>query len=420
MEIKTIPIEQINPAVYNPRLDLKPGDQEYEKIKRSIKEFDLVEPLVWNEINGTLIGGHQRLKVLKEMGVSEIQVSVVKIEDLQKEKALNIALNKVQGDWDYPKLKELLVDLDDGLFDISLTGFDENELKKLIDFDGLKGNTEDDDAPPLPDKGSIITQTGDLWAMGDHRLLCGDALKIQDVDRLMSKKQADMVFSDPPYNVAYEDDSAERTIEESRRLHKSTQRLGGIKNDKMTDGQFKSFLLAAFASYRTSIKGGGSLYICHPSSYQREFQDAIESNGFKVRCQIIWAKNTFAWGHGRYKFQHEPIFYAYIDGQTDPWYGDRSQSTLWQENKPSANKLHPTMKPVELILRALRNSSKAGDIVVDLFGGSGSTLIACEKIGRSAYLMEIDPAYCDVTVKRWENFTGKKAEKIDGKVEASR
>jgi DNA modification methylase len=174
----------------------------------------------------------------------------------------------------------------------------------------------------------------------------------------------------------------------------------------MSAAQFREFLGATFANYREIVKTGASLYICHPSLWQREFQNALETAGFEIRCQIIWAKNTFAWGFGRYKFQHEPLFYVHVAGQRDPWYGDKSQSTLWQENKPVANRLHPTMKPIELIERALVNSSKAGDIVADLFGGSGSTLIACERRGRQARLMEIDPRYADVIVRRWQEYTG--------------
>ena len=175
----------------------------------------------------------------------------------------------------------------------------------------------------------------------------------------------------------------------------------------MSDAEFKQFLEAAFRSCRTAVKPGASLYVCHSSSWQREFQNALEAAGFEVRCQIIWAKNTFAWGFGRYKFQHEPIFYCHVAGQKDPWYGDKSQSTLWEEKKPAANRIHPTAKPVELIERALLNSSKAGDIVADLFGGSGSTLIACERRGRKARLMEIDPKYADCIVRRFQEYTGK-------------
>ena len=218
----------------------------------------------------------------------------------------------------------------------------------------------------------MITETptsvpGDLWQLGDHRVLCGDATVVADVQRLMERDAADLVFTDPPYNVDYEGYTEDRLK---------------IKGDKMTAEQFQTFLISTFTSYRTIAKPGASIYVCHSSSWQREFQNALESADFTVRCQIIWAKNTFAWGFGRYKFQHEPIFYSHVTGQKDPWYGDKSQSTLWQEKKPAANRIHPTAKPVELVERALVNSSKAGDIVADFFGGSGSTLIGCERRAR--------------------------------------
>jgi DNA modification methylase len=216
----------------------------------------------------------------------------------------------------------------------------------------------------------------------------------------MDGQKADLVFTDPPYNVDYEGYTEEKLK---------------IQGDKMTPVQFQEFLLDVFSSYLWALKPGGSLYVCHPSSWQREFQGALELSDFEVRCQIIWAKNTFAWGFGRYKFQHEPIFYCHRRGQSDAWYGDKSQSTLWQEKKPAANRLHPTMKPVELIERALVNSSKTGDLILDLFGGSGSTLIATEKNGHRARLMELDPQYCDVIVDRWQQFTGKEAKLESGK-----
>jgi DNA modification methylase len=181
----------------------------------------------------------------------------------------------------------------------------------------------------------------------------------------------------------------------------------------MSDTEFKQFLEAMFRSRRAAIKLGASLYVCHSSSWQREFQNALEAAGFEIRCQIIWAKNTFAWGFGRYKFQHEPLYYCHVAGETDAWYGDKSQSTLWEENKPAANRLHPTMKPVELVERALVNSSKTGDICADFCAGAGSTLIACERRGRKARLMEIDPKYADCIIRRFQEYTGKKA-KLDG------
>jgi DNA modification methylase len=210
----------------------------------------------------------------------------------------------------------------------------------------------------------------------------------------MTGDAADLVFTDPPYNVDYEGYTEEHLK---------------IKGDRMSDADFKQFLESAFRSYRALVKPGASLYICHSSSWQREFQDALEAAGFEMRCQIIWAKNTFAWGFGRYKFQHEPIFYCHVAGQKDPWYGDKSQSTLWEEKKPAANRLHPTAKPVALVERALVNSSKAGDVIVDLFGGSGSTLIGCERRDRKARLAEIDPKYADVIITRWEQYSGRAA-----------
>jgi len=203
----------------------------------------------------------------------------------------------------------------------------------------------------------------------------------------MSGAAAHLVFTDPPYNVDYEGYTEDPLT---------------LQGDRMSPERFCEFLATTFGNYRSIVKPGASLYVCHPSSWQREFQNAIEAAGFAVRCQIVWAKNTFAWGFGRYKFRHEPIFYAHVAGQSGAWYGDKSQSTLWEENKPAANRLHPTMKPVELIERALLNSSKAGDVVVDLFGGSGSTLIACERRGRLARLMELDPRYADVICRRYQ------------------
>jgi DNA modification methylase len=234
-------------------------------------------------------------------------------------------------------------------------------------------------------------KTFDAPLQSRHLVLCGDSTQVDAIDRLCGAGKANLVFTDPPYNVDYEGYTEEKLK---------------IQGDKMTGEQFVQFLRDAFAGMALAIEPDASLYVCHPSSSQREFQGALEDSGFEVRTQIIWAKNTFAWGFGRYKFQHEPIFYAHRQGHSDEWYGDKSQSTLWQEKKPAANRLHPTMKPVELIERALTNSSQPGDVVFDPFGGSGSTLIACEKNGRKARLIELDPKYVDVIVKRWQEFTG--------------
>ena len=232
-----------------------------------------------------------------------------------------------------------------------------------------------------------------------HRLMCGDAIMIDDVEKLMDGDKVDMVFTDPPYNVDYEGYTEDGLT---------------IQNDAMSDNDFKMFLNDVFASYRAMCKDTAGLYICHPHRYQREFQNAMETCGFEIRCQIIWAKNTFAWGFARYKFQHEPIFYAYIKGESDAWYGDKTQSTLWEENKPAANRLHPTMKPVALVTRAISNSTVPRDTVLDLFGGSGTTLIACEQTGRYARLMELDPKYCDVIIERYVRLVGNNGITLNG------
>jgi DNA modification methylase len=271
-------------------------------------------------------------------------------------------------------------------YNLDLVGFDDVELARLLEAqDAAEGLTDEDAVPELPE--TPTSTPGDLWIPGEHRVLCGDATAQADADRLMAGVAVDLVFTDPPYNVDYEGYTEERLK---------------IKGDRMTPQQFQLFLLATFSSYRSIVKPGGSIYVCHSSSWQREFQNAMESAGFEARCQIIWARNTFAWGFGRYKFQHEPIFYCHLAGQQDAWYGDKSQSTLWEEKKPAANRIHPTAKPVELVEPALLNSSKAGDIVADLFGGCGSTLIGCERRGRKARLVEIDPKYVDCIVRRWQ------------------
>ncbi len=306
-------------------------------------------------------------------------------------KALILADNQLalNAGWNPAMLRLELEELRESDFDLDLLGFGADELNALFESDDpLEGCTDEDAAPEPPE--IPITKQGDVWLLGDHRVLCGE----DDVERLMGSEKAALIFTDLPYNVAYEGYTEEHLT---------------IEGDRMSPEQFRGFLELAFASCRAVVTPTASIYVCHPSLWQREFQNALEAAGFEVRCQIIWAKNTFAWGFGRYKFRHEPIFYAHIAGESDAWYGDKTQSTLWEENKPAANRLHPTMKPVELIERALVNSSRRNDIVADLFGGSGSTLIACERMRRRARLMEIDPRYADVIVRRWQDFTGKEA-----------
>jgi len=370
------------------------SDAQIAQIAASIVEFGFNAPILVDSSAG-IIAGHGRLLAARKLKLEQVPVVILDHLTENQKRAYILADNKLAelAGWDEEMLRLELQALEQDGFNLEVVGFSDEELAELLgEPEVVSGQTDEDYVPALVD--SPVSVRGDRWALGDHRVVCGDATAPADVEQLMSSDAADLVFTDPPYNVDYEGYTDEKLK---------------IQGDRMSDQEFKQFLEKSFRSYRLVVKPGASLYICHPSSWQREFQNALEAAGFAVRCQVIWGKNVFAWGFGRYKFQHEPIFYCHVAGQSDAWYGDRSQSTLWQERKPAANRLHPTMKPVELIERALLNSSKAGDIVVDLFGGSGSTLIACERRGRKSRLMEIDPKYADCICRRWQDYTGKQA-----------
>ena len=391
LQIERWPIGRLVPRALNPRTH---SDQQVAQVAASIREFGWTNPILVGA-DDDVIAGHARLMAARRLGMEEVPVILLRHLSEAQRRALVIADNQLalNAGWDEETLRLELTLLQDAEYDLGLVGFDDEELARLLEKqEAQSGLTDEDDVPDLCEVS--VSALGDLWSLGDHRALCGDATSLPDVKHLMASDTADLVFTDPPYNVDYEGYTEDRLT---------------IKGDRMTPEQFQQFLSATFASYRQTVKPGASMYVCHSSSWQREFQNAMESAGFEMRCQIIWAKNTFAWGFGRYKFQHEPILYAHVAKQKDPWYGDKSQSTLWQEKKPAANRIHPTAKPVELVERALLNSSKAGDIVLDLFGGSGSTLIGCERRGRKARLMELDPKYVDVIVRRWQQYTGKHA-----------
>jgi DNA modification methylase len=377
--------------VTNPRTHTP---EQVAQVAASMREFGWTNPILIGAEND-VIAGHARLLAARQLGMNEVPVIQLGHLSAAQRRALVISDNQLalNAGWSEETLRIELQALQEAEFDLSLVGFDEEELARLLAAEeAAAGLTDEDAVPEVPE--APISVSGDLWRLGPHVLLVGDATNAEDVTRLMNGAAADMVFTDPPYNVDYEGYTQDRLT---------------IKGDRMTAEQFCEFLVTTFGHYHRILKLGASLYVCHPSSWQREFQNALEAAGFAVRCQIIWAKNTFAWGFGRYKFRHEPIFYAHVAGQSDAWYGDKSQSTLWEENKPAANRLHPTMKPVELIERALVNSSKPGDIVADFFGGSGSTLIACERLGRAARLMELDPRYGDVICRRYQEYVGRPA-----------
>src|SRR5579872_2065191 len=395
MQIHIWQVERVLPYPLNAR---KITDAAIGKVATSIREFGWRQPIVV-EPSGVIVIGHVRRLAALRLGLTEVPVHVADNLSPVQLKALRLMDNRSHEEviWDLDLLGAELLDLKGLELDLSLTGFDSGELDKLMQ--PKAGLTDDDAAPEPPVRPT--SRAGDCWLLGPHRLVAGDSTDVEAVERLMGGEQADVVFTDPPYNVSYEGYTEDRLR---------------ILGDRMSDVDFRQFLESAFSSLRGVVKPGASLYVCHSSSWQREFQNALESAGFEVRCQIIWAKNTFAWGFGRYKFQHEPMFYCHVAGEKDPWYGDKSQSTLWHEKKPAANRIHPTAKPVELVERALLNSSKSGDIVADLFGGAGSTLIGCERRDRKARLMEIDPKYADCIARRYQEFTGKKAVlDIDGR-----
>jgi DNA modification methylase len=382
------PIARLVEYSRNPRKN----DSAVERMCGSIKEFGFKIPVLARS-DGEIVDGHLRLKAAKKLGISQIPVILCDEWTEDQVKAFRLMVNRsvTWAEWDAELLGLELLELKDLDFDLDLTGFDSKELHAyLAGVDASRGLTDEDDSPEPPEH--PVSRPGDFWILDRHRVLCADATKVTDVAQLMAGENADLVFSDPPYGVDYTGCTKDKLT---------------IQGDRMTDEDFRRFLASAFSNYRSAIKPGASVYLCHAFTVQRDFQNAIEAAGFDVRCQLIWAKNTFAWGFARYKFQHEPIFYCHLAGQKDAWYGDRSQSTLWQERKPAANRLHPTMKPVELIERGLVNSSKAGDCVLDLFGGSGSTLISCDRRERSGRLMEIDPTYVDVIVRRWQDYTAK-------------
>ena len=392
MNIQIIDINKLIPATYNPRKDLKPDDAEYIKIKNSIVKFGFVSPLVINK-DMTVIGGHQRLKVLKDLGITEVECIVVDL-DKTNEKALNIALNKIQGDWDEDKLEALLQELKLEEFDMNLTGFDFDEVDEILnDINGTKEDNFDVDSA-YEEIEEPITKPGDIWILGNHRLMCGDSTHKDDIMRLMNNQDADMLLTDPPYNVDYVGKTAEALK---------------IKNDNMDDNQFYEFLRKVFENMYIVTKEGASIYVFHADTEGINFRKAFKDAGFKLAECLIWKKDCFVMGRQDYQWQHEPVLYGWKGGKAHYFINDRTQSTILEFDRPKQSTLHPTMKPIDLIAKLIKNSSRENDIILDLFGGSGSTIIAAEQLNRCCYTMELDPKYCDVIVKRWETLTNKEA-----------
>lgn len=378
------------PADYNPRKDLKPGDAEYEKLKRSIEQFGYVEPVIWNKTTDRVVGGHQRLKVLMDMGMTEVDCVVVEMDE-DKEKALNIALNKISGDWDKDKLALLIADLQGADFDVSLTGFEPTEIDDLFK-DTLKDGVKDDDFDVGAElEKPTMTKSGDIWMLGRHRLICGDSTKAETYDLLMGNTKANLVITDPPYNVNYEGSA------------------GKIKNDNMADDAFYNFLLDAYTQMHSAMADDASIYVFHADTEGLNFRRAFADAGFYLSGCCIWKKQSLVLGRSPYQWQHEPCLYGWKKNGKHQWYTGRRETTIWEFDKPKKNGDHPTMKPIPLLAYPIMNSSMSNSVVLDPFGGSGSTLIACEQTDRICYTVELDEKFCDVIVKRYIEQVGSSA-----------
>jgi DNA modification methylase len=379
LQIKNVPVEQLIPYVKNSRTH---SDAQVAQIAASIKEFGWTNPILVDGENG-VIAGHGRLLAARKLGHKEVPViELAHMTDSQK-RAYVIADNQLamNAGWDTAILSLELADLKDQGFDLDVLGFDAKELDKLLEPEQVDGLTDEDAVPDTPIEPK--TKLGDIYQLGNHRLMCGDSTSIDAVDKLMDGQKADMVFTDPPYGVDYK----------------------GINNDDR--GGLEELLRGSFGNYFATSKSGAACYVFHSDKCADIFHQVFREF-FHFSSMIIWAKNSLTLSRTDYQSQHEPCLYGWMKDGSHSFYGDRKQVSVWKFDKERVEG-HTTPKPVALIERALQNSSKGGDVVSDLFGGSGSTMIACEKLGRQARMMELDPKYCDVIVKRWEDFTGKKA-----------
>ena len=381
------PVAALVPYARNARTH---SPEQVAQIAASIREWGWTVPVLVDEA-GTIIAGHGRVLAAQSLGITDVPVMIATGWSEAQKRAYVIADNKLalNAGWDAELLPVELGDLKGMGFDLGLTGFGELELGKLLPNELGVGDPDDAPEPPA----EPISKIGDLWICGEHRVLCGDATVRSDVETLLDGELADMAFADPPYNVNYANSTDDKRRGKNR----------PILNDAL-GGEFGALLLSASANILAVTKG--AIYICMSSSELDTLQKAFREAGGKWSTFIIWAKNTFTLGRADYQRQYEPILYGWKDGTDHFWCGARDQGDVWFFDKPAKNDLHPTMKPVALVERAIQNSSKSRDIVLDLFGGSGTTLIAAEQTGRRARLVELDPKYVDVIVERWQRTTG--------------
>ncbi|MCC6860073.1 MAG: site-specific DNA-methyltransferase [Bryobacterales bacterium] len=394
LHIERWPLERLIPYARNPRTH---SEEQVAQIAASIAEFGFVNPVLAAS-DGVIIAGHARVMAARKLGLAEAPVIVLDHLGEAQRRALVIADNRLaqNAGWDEEMLRVELEALREDEYDLDLLGFDDAELEALLAEPETEfaGNADDDAVPETPE--AAVTVPGDVWVLGEHRLLCGDATQMEALERVLAGGLADMTFCDPPYNVNYG-----ATMKDKLRGKKRK-----IANDNLGDG-FQQFLRDACSNILAVTKG--AVYICMSSSELHTLHRAFTEAGGHWSTFLIWAKNTFTMGRSDYQRQYEPILYGWKEGSDHYWCGARDQGDVWFVKKPVANDLHPTMKPVELVERAIRNSSKSRDTVLDPFAGSGSTLIACEKTHRQARLIELEPKYCDVIIRRFEEFSGKRA-----------
>ena len=400
MSISMRNVQDLIPYVNNSRTH---SDEQVAQIAASIREFGWTNPILVDGANG-IIAGHGRLLAARKLGYTEVPtIELSQLTETQK-KAYIIADNRLalNAGWDNEILTVELNDLLADGYALEILGFDPKELSALLEPEQLQGLTDEDEAPPVPVEPK--TKPGDIYQLGKHRVMCGDSTSMDDLETLCEGQLVDMWLTDPPYNVAYEG---------------KTKDALKIQNDEMDDDKFRQFLRDAYVAADAVMKPGAVFYIWHADSEGFNFRGAAKDAGWTVRQCLIWKKSTMVMGRQDYHWKHEPCLYGWKDGAGHLWAADRKQTTILEFEKPSRNGEHPTMKPVALFEYQMLNNTKGGDQVLDSFGGSGTTLIAAEKNGRVARIMELDPKYCDVIVKRWEDFTGKKAVLLEKETEIS-
>ena len=387
MNIQKVPVSMLKPAKYNPRKDLKPGDPAYERIKRSMNDFGYVDPIIWNEATGNIVGGHQRFKVLKAEGFTEITCVVVHIEDADAEKALNVVLNKAVGDWEPVALAELLSELQTNGFDLDSTGFDAAEVDDLLSNVHNKEVKDDEFDVEAELKKPCFSMPGDIWHLGRHTVICGDSTLPETYERLLEGRQVNLVCTDPPYLVKLE------------------SAVGRIANDDLNDKDGYAFLFRAFSQFHEAMAEDASIYVFYATAKARIFHDAYEDAGFKVGAGLVWKKDRLVLTRTDWKYNHEPIIWGWRKDGRHRWYGDQKQTTVFEFDRIKSAKEdgygHPSSKPVPLMAYLIEQCTQTNGLVLDGFLGSASTLIACEQLGRSCWGIELEPKFVDVAVERY-------------------